>query len=216
MKDIVVLISGTGSNLEAILNACNSGDINGKVVKVISNKPDAFGLVRARKFNISTKIIDHTDFASRSEFDDYLNYYLDKLEPDLVVLAGFMRILGKTISSKYSHKMINLHPSLLPLYPGLDTHKKVKSNGDIFHGISIHFVSSELDGGPIIAQGIIKVDANESMDQMIDRIHRIEHILLPNIIKEICDENIYLHKNKVRYENIDLKGDIFLKKSYEI
>ena len=157
MKKIVVLISGSGSNLEAIIESCSAKKINGKVIHVISNNPDAFGLSRASKSNIASKVIDHKKFSSRIDFENALEEFLDTLSPDLIVLAGFMRILGTKITSKFSNKMINLHPSLLPVYPGLHTHEKVLENKDTRHGISIHYVSSELDAGPLIAQGFIAV-----------------------------------------------------------
>ena len=155
MKKIVVLISGSGSNLEAIIESCAAKKINGRVIHVISNNPDAYGLTRAAKFNIPSTIIDHKKFSSRIDFENSLEEFLDMLSPDLIVLAGFMRVLGPKITTKFSNKMINLHPSLLPKYPGLHTHEKVLENKDPCHGISIHYVSPELDAGPLIAQGFI-------------------------------------------------------------
>ena len=216
MKKIVVLISGSGSNLEAIIESCAAKKINGKVIQVISNNPNAFGLARASKFNIASKIIDHKKFSSRADFENSLEDFLDKLSPDLIVLAGFMRILGTNITSKFSNKMINLHPSLLPMYPGLHTHKKVLENKDPYHGISIHYVSSELDAGPLIAQGFIHISKDETLENMIKRIHKIEHLLLPEIINEICNENIYLDNNEVKYRNINLHNHKIIKRSYEI
>ena len=177
MKRIIILISGNGSNLEAIINACNSGYINGEIVNVISNNPDAYGIERSNKFNIKTKIINHKDFDSRIKFDDELENYLSELNPDLIVLAGFMRILGKKIINRFANKMINLHPSLLPLYPGLNTHEQVLKNNDKRHGISIHFVTPQLDAGPLIAQASIEIGSDRRLDQLIKRIHTIEHHL---------------------------------------
>ena len=216
MKKIVVLISGSGSNLEAIIESCVAKNINGKVIQVISNNPDAYGLTRASKFNIASKIIDHKKFSSRIDFENSLEEFLDTLSPDLIVLAGFMRILGTKITSKFSNKMINLHPSLLPAYPGLHTHKKVLENRDTRHGISIHYVSSELDAGPLIAQGFIDISKDETLENIIKRIHNIEHLLLPEIINEICNENIYLDNNEVKYRNINLHNHKLIKRSYEI
>ena len=216
MKRIAVLISGSGSNLEAIIKSCNSNLINGKVISVISNNPDAYGLVRASNYKIDTKIINHNQFSSRNEFEEVLEDYLDQLNVDLIVLAGFMRILGKKIINKFSSKMINLHPSLLPLYPGLNTHEKALSNKDKEHGVSIHFVSTELDAGPIIAKGVININNNEKIETLVDRIHKIEHKLLPEIISEICEGNIYIENNHVKFKNINLKEkDIYIK-NYEI
>ena len=216
MKEIVVLISGSGSNLEAIIESCVAKNINGKVIQVISNNPDAYGLTRASKFNIASKIIDHKKFSSRIDFENSLEECLDTLSPDLIVLAGFMRILGTKITSKFSNKMINLHPSLLPMYPGLHTHEKVLENKDTHHGISIHYVSSELDAGPLIAQGFIDISKDETLENIIKRIHKIEHLLLPEIINEICNENIYLDNNEVKYRNINLYNHKLIIRSYEI
>ena len=127
-----------------------------------------------------------------------------------------MRILGTKITSKFSNKMINLHPSLLPMYPGLHTHEKVLENKDSRHGISIHYVSSELDAGPLIAQGFINITKDETLENIIKRIHKIEHLLLPEIINEICNENIYLDNNEVKYRNINLHNHKLIKRSYEI
>ena len=186
------------------------------MIQVISNNPDAYGLIRASNFNIASKIIDHKKFSSRIDFENSLEEFLDTLSPDLIVLAGFMRILGTKITSKFSNKMINLHPSLLPMYPGLHTHEKVLENKDTRHGISIHYVSSELDAGPLIAQGFIDISKDETLENIIKRIHKIEHLLLPEIINEICNENIYLDNNEVKYRNINLHNHKFIKKSYEI
>ena len=216
MKKIVVLISGSGSNLEAIIESCTAKKINGRVIHVISNNPDAYGLTRAAKFNIPSTIIDHKKFSSRIDFENSLEDCLETLSPDLIVLAGFMRILGTKITSKFSNKMINLHPSLLPMYPGLHTHEKVLENKDPQHGISIHYVSSELDAGPLIAQGFIDISKDETLENIIKRIHKIEHLLLPEIINEICNENIYLDNNEVKYRNINLHNHKIIKRSYEI
>tara|TARA_B100001250_G_C19780844_1_gene781788 strand:+ start:1056 stop:1703 length:648 start_codon:yes stop_codon:yes gene_type:complete len=210
MKRIVILISGNGSNLEAIVNSCNSGHINGSVVAVISNNPDAYGIQRSHKFNINTKIINHKNFNDRDGFDDELENCLNDLSPDLIILAGFMRILGEKIINRFAKKMINLHPSLLPLYPGLNTHEQVLKNNDKRHGVSIHFVTPKLDAGPLIAQTSIEIGDDKRLDQLIERIHKMEHYLLPEVVREICLDNIYLGKdNIVRYESHDIKKRFF-------
>ena len=208
MKKIAVMISGSGSNLEAIVKACHEKNIYGEIVYVISNNPDAYGIERAKKYNIPTKIIDHKIYTNRDDFDDALKEFLDNLEIDLIILAGFMRILGKNITEKFYGKMINLHPSLLPLYPGLNTHTQALNNKDKYHGISIHFVSSELDAGPLIAQGKVLVKADDDLEKLVSKIHKVEHDLLPKIINELCTNNIYLdcETNKVMYsDNLDSK-----------
>ena len=208
MKKLIVLISGSGTNLEAISNACSKGIINGAIESVISNNPNAYGLERAKKNNLSYKVINHKQFESREKFDDELNNYISSIEPDLIILAGFMRILGKKLSDKYFGKIINIHPSLLPKYPGLDTHEQVLKNNDSFHGISIHYVSPELDAGPLIAQGKFQIKNNLSEEELKEKIHKIEHILYPKIIKEICDDVIRLEGNKVIFKNLKSSNKI--------
>ena len=208
MKKIAVMISGSGSNLEAIVKACHQKNIYGEIVYVISNNPDAYGIERAKKYNIPVKIIDHKSYPDRDDFDDALKEFLDNLEIDFIILAGFMRILGKNITEKFYGKMINLHPSLLPLYPGLNTHTQALNNKDDYHGISIHFVSAELDAGPLIAQGKISVKADDDLEKLVSKIHKVEHDLLPKVINELCMNNIYLNceTNKVMYsDNLDSK-----------
>ena len=208
MKKIAVMISGSGSNLEAIVKACHEKNIYGEIVYVISNNPDAYGIERAKKYNIPVKIIDHKSYTDRDNFDDALKEFLDNLEIDFIILAGFMRILGKNITEKFYGKMINLHPSLLPLYPGLNTHTQALNNKDDYHGISIHFVSAELDAGPLIAQGKIPVKADDDLEKLVSKIHKVEHDLLPKVINELCMNNIYLNceTNKVMYsDNLDSK-----------
>ena len=208
MKKIAVMISGSGSNLEAIMKACHAKNIYGEIVYVISNNPDAYGIERAKKYNIPVKIIDHKSYTDRDDFDDALKEFLDNLEIDFIILAGFMRILGKNITEKFYGKMINLHPSLLPLYPGLNTHTQALNNKDEYHGISIHFVSAELDAGPLIAQGKFLVKADDDLEKLVSKIHKVEHDLLPKVINELCMNNIYLNceTNKVMYsDNLDSK-----------
>jgi len=208
MKKIAVLISGSGSNLEAIADACDKKKIDGEISCVISNNPSAYGIVRAKKYNLKSIVVDHNLFNHRSEFDDQIDKILIEEKIEFVVLAGFMRILERKITDKYFGRMINLHPSLLPLYPGLNTHRKVIKNKDSKHGISIHYVSPNLDAGPIIAQGIIKVRENETMEDLKKRIHKIEHILFPEVINEICVGNISLDNNKVKFKNNDITNHI--------
>ena len=211
MKKIAVMISGNGTNLEAIVKACHANNIYGEIVYVISNNPDAYGIERAKKYNIPVKIIDHKIYTNRDDFDNALKEFLDNLEVDLIILAGFMRILGKNITEKFYGKMINLHPSLLPLYPGLNTHTQALNNKDEYHGISIHFVSAELDAGPLIAQGKVLVKADDDLEKLVSKIHKVEHDLLPKIINELCTNNIYLNceTNKVMYsDNLDSKMSV--------
>jgi len=198
MFKIAVLISGNGSNLEAIINACKDNIINGSVDIVISNNPDAYGIQRAKNHSLDYKIIDNNKFETREDFDRALVEELKHSNPDLIVLAGFMRILTPVVIEAFKNKIINIHPSLLPKYPGLDTHNSVIKNGDLKHGVTIHFVNEVLDGGQIIAQGELSVNPNETEKQLKRRIHSIEHILLPKIVSKFADGSIDV--NNIIYE----------------
>tara|TARA_B100000123_G_scaffold268333_1_gene242868 strand:+ start:354 stop:956 length:603 start_codon:yes stop_codon:yes gene_type:complete len=198
MFKIAVLISGNGSNLEAIITACKDNIINGSVDIVISNNPDAYGIQRAKNHSLDYKIIDNNKFETREDFDRALVEELKYSNPDLIVLAGFMRILTPVVIEAFKNKIINIHPSLLPKYPGLDTHNSVIKNGDLKHGVTIHFVNEVLDGGQIIAQGELSVNPNETEKQLKRRIHSIEHILLPKIVSKFADGSIDM--NNIIYE----------------
>jgi phosphoribosylglycinamide formyltransferase-1 len=200
MKKIVVLISGGGSNLEAIAKACQTGNIPASIELVISNQLNAKGLERAKKFHLMSKVIEHRDFNSREEFDQALLEQILPIEPDLVVLAGFMRILSNDFTEALNGKLINIHPSLLPDYPGLNTHKQAIENGDLMHGISVHYVSNKLDGGPIISQGALKIDPSQSEAKLINRIHKIEHAVYPKVIADILKGHISLNADQVKFE----------------
>ena len=208
MLKIIVLISGSGSNLQAIIDACNAKMINGCVVGVISNKANAYGLERAKKNNIPTNVINHNDFITREDFDKELVSSINIFQPDLIVLAGFMRILSPIMTSVFKNKMINIHPSLLPKYPGLNTHEQVIANDDDEHGVTIHSVSEELDGGPIIAQSKISVYKDQKLDDLIERIHEIEHKIFPKVISMIASKEIKIEDvatgKKVIYENYEI------------
>jgi len=201
MKKIVVLISGSGSNLEAIAKACQTGYIPASIELVISNQPNVKGLDRAKKFHLMSKVIEHQQYNSREEFDQALLEQILPIEPDLVVLAGFMRILSNSFTEVLSGKLINIHPSLLPEYPGLNTHKQAIENGDIMHGISVHYVNSELDGGPIITQGALKIDPSQSEAKLVNRIHKIEHAVYPKVIADIAKGYITLIGDQVKFES---------------
>ena len=196
-----MLISGGGSNLEAIAKACQIGNIPASVELVISNQTDVKGLERAKKFHLMSKVIEHQKYNSREEFDQALLEQILPIEPDLVVLAGFMRILSKDFTDALSGKLINIHPSLLPNYPGLNTHKQAIENGDLMHGISVHYVNNELDGGPIITQGALKIDPSQSERKLINRIHKIEHMIYPKVIADIAKGYISLQGDQVKFES---------------
>lgn len=199
MKKIGVLISGTGSNLKAIINNCNNKNINASISFVISDNPDALGLQIAKENGILIKVINFKEFKKRKDFDQTLLNFLSSNELDLIVLAGFMKILPRMITDKFKGRIVNIHPSILPKYPGTQTHAKVMKNKDRFHGVSIHFVNEILDSGQLIAQGIINTKPNQSESNLIKRIHKVEHLLYPKVIKYLCENKIYLEDNKVIY-----------------
>ena len=199
--NVAVLISGNGSNLQAIINKFQK-DESVNVSCVVSNKKDAYGLVRAEKAKIDNYFIDNKNFSSREEFEQAIINILNKYEPDLVVLAGFMRILSELFVNKYKNKLINIHPSLLPKYKGLDTHRKVLENQDDYHGVTVHFVDNTLDGGPILAQTRTPVETQD-IKELEEKIHELEHKIYPEVIKDIAQKQIYVLNGKVIKENND-------------
>ncbi len=175
---VCVLISGNGSNLQALIEARNEKRINIEIVSVISNQADARGLERANDSGIPSSILEHQGFADRNEFDRALSVLISAAEPDLVILAGFMRIIGPCVLNPFAGLMINLHPSLLPLYRGTDTYQRALDAGDREYGASIHFVTGELDGGPVISQVRIPIEAGDDRRKLAARLAPIEHRLL--------------------------------------
>lgn len=179
MKRIVVLISGNGSNLQAIIDACGTRITKGEVTAVFSNKPEAYGLERAKQSGIDARFIDPNKFETRDLFDAELMTQIDSYEPDLIVLAGYMRILSSEFVAHYLGKMINIHPSLLPKYTGLNTHKRVIEAGDSEHGTSVHFVTEQLDGGPVILQAKVPVFSEDTPEILNERVQVQEHHIYP-------------------------------------
>jgi len=187
MKNIVVLISGNGSNLQAIIDACKQKKINGTLRAVFSNKADAFGLERAREAGIAAHALSASQFASREAFDRELVQEIDAYAPDVVVLAGYMRILSPAFVAHYAGRLLNIHPSLLPKYPGLNTHRQVLENGDAEHGTSVHFVTDELDGGPVILQAKVPVFEVDSEEDVTARVQAQEHAIYPLVVSWFVD-----------------------------
>ncbi len=179
---LVVLISNQGSNLQAIIDAIANREINGKILAVVSNNPDAPGLRRAQKAGIETAVAERAGFATREDFDDHLLQLVRGYEPGLVVLAGFMHILDDKFVADFHGRLLNVHPSLLPKYPGLNTYRRVLDANEAVHGCSIHFVSSQLDGGPVVAQSAVSVRVNDSEDSLSARVQDAEHKLYPMVI----------------------------------
>ena len=191
MHNIVVLISGNGSNLQAIIDSCTNGIIrNGRIAAVISNKADAYGLKRAQFANIETASIAATDYANRQDYDQALIEKIDTYQPDVIVLAGFMRILSASFVNHYQGRMLNIHPSLLPKYTGLNTHQRAIDAGDREHGTSVHFVTEELDGGPVILQAKVPIFTTDSVDDVIERVQQQEHNIYPLVIQWLLTQRL--------------------------
>lgn len=183
-----VLISGNGSNLQALLDAAASPDYPAEIVLVISNNEDAYGLKRADNANVPTVIIDHRNFATREAFDRMMDTALRNHEIELVVMAGFMRILSDWFVGQWQGKLINIHPSLLPKYKGMHTHKRALEAGDAQHGATVHWVTPELDSGEIIAQGSLDIAENDTPESLQQRVHVLEHKLYPEAVKKVAAE----------------------------
>ena len=174
-----ILISGSGTNLQAFIDRVGSGELGLELSVVFSNKPDAYGLVRATDAGIPTACIEHGQYSDRESFDRAVASKLDEWQPELLVLAGFMRILSPAFVARYAGKILNIHPALLPRFPGLDTHQRVLDAGDEWHGSTVHFVTEELDGGPRILQGRLPVIGDETAQQLAARVQRVEHQIYP-------------------------------------
>jgi len=198
---LVVLISGSGSNLQAIIDAINSQQLEAEIKAVISNQVSAKGLDRAAIENITTHVIDHKHYPSRELFDQAMIQIIDPLKPDLVVLAGFMRILGDEFISHYQHRLINIHPSLLPRYKGLNTHQKAIDNKDKTHGASVHYVGIELDSGPVVIQAEVPVQTVDTAEELAARVLTIEHKIYPIAIKMHLDQRLKFDGQQLLLDN---------------
>jgi len=195
---ITVLISGRGSNLAALIEAANAGTIDGAVTHVISNRPDAGGLAHAQRNGIATTVVDHRAFATRDEFDAALADAIDASEPELIVLAGFMRILGAAFVQRYAGRMLNIHPSLLPAYPGTGTHGRALADRATRHGCTVHLVTPDVDGGPIVAQSEVPVLSGDDPATLAARVLDAEHRLLPQVVGWFCAGRIDVDGDRVR------------------
>ncbi|MBK59518.1 MAG: phosphoribosylglycinamide formyltransferase [Pseudomonas sp.] len=199
--DVVVLISGSGSNLQALIDSLGE-DSPVRIRAVVSNRAEAYGLQRAQAVDIDTHVLQHKGFADREAFDAALIEIIDAYQPQLVVLAGFMRILSAGFVRHYQGRLLNIHPSLLPKYKGLDTHRRALNAGDQEHGCSVHFVTEELDGGPVAIQARLKIEPNESIDQLTDRVHAAEHIIYPLAVRWFADGRLRLADQGAMLDNV--------------
>ncbi|RXZ43354.1 phosphoribosylglycinamide formyltransferase [Crenobacter cavernae] len=187
MKNIVILISGRGSNMQAIVDARIPG---ARIAAVVSNRPDAAGLAWATERGVETAVLDHKGFDSREAFDVALAQTIDRYAPDLVVLAGFMRILTPGFTAHYSGRLINIHPSLLPAFPGLHTHQRAINEGCLIAGCTVHLVTAELDHGPTLAQGVVRVLPGDTENTLAARVLTLEHVLYPRVVSWFADGRI--------------------------
>lgn len=210
MLNIVVLVSGSGSNLQAILDAIDAGRLKARVAGVLSNRHDAYALARATARGIPTAVVAHGDFPDRESFDQAMIRLIDAWAPDVVVLAGFMRILTPGFVTHYQGRLLNIHPSLLPKYKGLHTHQRALEAGDREHGCSVHFVTPELDGGPVIAQAIVPVLPDDDEARLTERVHKSEHRLYPQVLVWLADGLLRLQDGQVFFRQQPLPAPLKL------
>lgn len=201
-KSIAVLLSGRGSNFQSLLTASRAGVLGGSISLVVANRPGAGGLEIAQSAGIETALIDHKVYTSREAFDRELAATIETVAPDLVVLAGFMRILTNDFVSRFENRVMNIHPSLLPLYPGLNTHQRALDNGDTHAGATVHYVNGELDGGPPVLQARVAICANDTADTLAAKVLKIEHEIYPEAVNwhltgRLSFKNDVLHKDEL-------------------
>ena len=196
-KSIVILISGSGTNLQAIIEAVKRGQIKATIAAVISNRADAGGLQRARRADINAVVIGQNGYQNRVEYDTALISEIDKYHPDLIILAGFMRILSEQFVHHYQNRVLNIHPSLLPEFKGLNTHRRVLESGKPTHGASVHFLSNELDSGPVVIQAEVPVEPNDTEASLADRVLQQEHIIYPMAIAWFIDGRLEVNGSQV-------------------
>ena len=190
--NVVVLISGSGSNLQALIDSVAHDGNPARIAAVVCNRADAYGLERARLAGIATELLDHKPFEGREAFDAALIQTIDAYQPDLVVLAGFMRILSSGFVQHYSGRLLNIHPSLLPRHKGLHTHQRALEAGDSEHGCSVHFVTEELDGGPLVVQAVLPILADDTVDSLARRVHQQEHRIYPLAVRWFAEGRLRL------------------------
>ncbi|MCE7566554.1 phosphoribosylglycinamide formyltransferase [Aliivibrio fischeri] len=204
MKNIVVLVSGNGSNLQAFIDACGNKIPNARIAAVISNKSDAYGLQRAIDADINVHSLNAKAYDSRELYDDALATLIDLHKPDIIILAGFMRILSEAFVTRYQGKMLNIHPSLLPKYTGLHTHQRAIDAGDKEHGTSVHFVTPELDGGPVILQAKVPIFENDNAEDVASRVQAQEHVIYPMVANWLVEERLTMVDGKAILDGTEL------------
>ncbi len=201
---IAVLVSGNGSNLQALIDA----NLSGQIIGVLSNKVDAYALQRAENANIATAVISHKDYPNRESFDAAMHQQLLAWQVDLVILAGFMRILTPNFVSQWQGKMLNIHPSLLPFYKGVNTHQRVLNTGERLHGCTVHFVTAELDAGQSIAQSAIQVGLHDTVESLAQRVHELEHFIYPQVAEWLCNGQLTWRNGQAYFNQKPLERPI--------
>ncbi len=213
---VVVLISGTGSNLQALIDAIAQEALPVEIRAVISNRANAEGLARAQQAGIATHILEHRSYPDRDSFDAALMNIIDSHQPELVLLAGFMRILTRGFVEHYSGRLINIHPSLLPEFPGLDTHRRAIETGKTEHGASVHFVTPEVDGGPVILQARVPVAPGDTPERLAARVLTQEHIIYPLVLRWFAERRLRLLDNQVILDGAALSQPLLLESLHEV
>jgi phosphoribosylglycinamide formyltransferase-1 len=201
-RRVAILISGRGSNMAALIEAARAGEIDADIGIVISNRPEAAGLEIAAAAGVETTVVDHRSFADRGEFERSLIAAIDGAAPDLIVLAGFMRILSPAFVARYAGRLLNIHPSLLPAYPGVNTHRRALADGVRIHGCTVHFVTADVDCGPIVAQGALAVADGDDEASLAARVLAVEHRLLVRSVRLFCADRLSIAGARVR-----IRGD---------
>lgn len=206
--NLVVFISGNGSNLQAIIDAIESDQLKARILAVISDQPDAYGLQRAENHDITSVVINHKNYPGRDEFEQALLEEVTRLKPDYIVLAGFMRILGSDFVQAFEHKILNIHPSILPDYKGLNTHRRVLEHGEKEHGVSIHLVTAELDDGPIILQGRYPVAEGDEVEDLQRKGHELEHQMFPALLQWISEGTLRINGDNIVFQNKTIRQPV--------
>jgi phosphoribosylglycinamide formyltransferase-1 len=210
MIAVVILISGRGSNLSSLLAATASGALPARIVGVLANRADAAGLQTAARYGIATGVVDHRQFADRDQFDAALAEAIDRFAPDLVLLAGFMRILGSAFVRRYEGRLINIHPSLLPAFPGLHTHRRALAEGVRIHGCTVHFVTPDLDHGPVIVQAAVPVLDDDDETTLAARVLAQEHRVYPLALRWFAEGRLRLSEGRVLLDSPQLADEVLI------
>ena len=205
---LVVLISGHGSNLQSIIDSIEQGRVNAEIKAVISNNAEAYGLLRASKHGIASYVVNHRDFGNREDFDHQLQRILAPLGADFILLAGFMRILGSATIQAFPDKILNIHPSLLPAYKGLNTYRRALDSGEVEHGVSIHLVTAELDDGPVIMQARYPIAGGDKIEDLQQKGHKLEHRMYPQLLCWLGEGKIEISGGQIFYEKTLLSKPI--------